>query len=200
MRQIFSALAVALAVSLAAGCAVSTLEPVTFPLDYRFMRSEADIFPAPECARYLSLEITEGRPDAPGVGERTIQDKEGSWQIAASGDPEAWVRQSAETIFGHAGIFADPGAASRIHLELRSLRIDESAHRNAVFNGRVLLGVQVIQGAGETVAWEGRADGTARNWGRPGNPANYQETVNHALDRAMVALANDDRLHRALCE
>jgi hypothetical protein len=42
-------------------------------------------------------------------------------------------------------------------------------------------------------------EGTAENYGRPGKEANYQETVNHALDRAMARTIASDGFVKALC-
>ena len=56
-----------------------------------------------------------------------------------------------------------------------------------------------MAGSGDSV-WSHQTDGSAQNYGRPGKTENYQETVNHALDRVVASAVNNDALRQKLCE
>ena len=58
------------------------------------------------------------------------------------------------------------------------------------------LGLEYIAAALET---NGHQVGAAQNYGRPGNIVNYQETVNHALDRAAAEIVTSSDLIEQLC-
>lgn len=70
-------------------------------------------------------------------------------------------------------------------------------YRQAEYDGRVAIRGRVS--GGDAAEWSATKDGFAENYGRPGSNTNYQETVNHALDRALAALVNDSGFTRALC-
>jgi hypothetical protein len=42
-------------------------------------------------------------------------------------------------------------------------------------------------------------EGASENYGYSGTTDNYQETLNHALDRAMIRLLSDPGFQRSVC-
>lgn len=112
-----------------------------------------------------------------------------------TGDAEAWLRAGVESALRAASI--EQAASGRtITVELVSITTDESVYRQAEYDGKVVVRGRV-SGAGAD--WSAAKDGFAENYGRPGTDLNYQETVNHALDRALAALVNDSGFTGALC-
>jgi len=94
----------------------------------------------------------------------------------------------------------DPSAGLDLTMKLAAIQIEEVAYRNSTFEGRVIVDIELSRtGTGDSV-WSHRTDGSAQNYGRPGKTENYQETVNHALDRAMVSAVNNEVLRQKLCD
>lgn len=180
-----------------AGCTPKSLTPVTFPLAYRFMGNPGEIDAAPECARVGGVEATDAREDREVVGSRSLQDGAGKWDIRLAGDVEAWLEEGADRVLTYASVARSPESRLTLALELVSVTMTESTYVQSEFDGRVVIHAVVRDGSEEL--WSERKDGFAENYGRPGNPENYQETLNHALDRALTALVNDPGFRDAVC-
>lgn len=188
-------LALAGAACLLAACAPSTLAPITFPAAYKSMGSPGDFSTAPDCAAYADLEIAVAA-DLAKVGVRYLEEGSQRWDVGMTGDAEAWLRDGAENALRLAGIERDTASARTIAVELDSITTDESVYRQAEYDARVVLRARVTGGGAD---WSANKDGFAENYGKPGTDINYQETVNHALDRALAALVNDSGFRDALC-
>lgn len=182
---------------LVAGCAPSSLEPMTFPLSYRFMGSLGDISTAPECASYDEIETFDGREDKAKVGSRYLEEGQRRHDVGMEGDVEDWLAQAAEKVIREASIEQEDGSDHTVSITLERVTTDEAVYRQAEYDGKVVLRVAVTGGGAD---WKGTKDGFAENYGRPGSAANYQETVNHALDRALTAMVNDQGFRDALCQ
>lgn len=181
--------------ALAAACAPSTLSPTTFSADYKTMGSIGDFSTAPDCAAYGRLEV-EVPADTGKVGVRYLEEGSERWDVGMTGDAEAWLRAGVENALRAASIEQESGAGRTITVELVSITTDESVYRQAEYDGKVVLRGRVSGGGAD---WSATKDGFAENYGRPGSNVNYQETVNHALDRALAALVNDSGFTGALC-
>lgn len=180
--------------ALAAACAPSTLSPTTFSADYTMMGSIGDFSTAPDCATYGELEVT-APADLGKVGVRYLEEGSERWDVGMTGDAEAWLRAGVESALRAASIEqADSGRT--ITVELVSITTDESVYRQAEFDGKVVIRGRVSGGGAD---WSATTDGFAENYGSPGSNTNYQETVNHALDKALAALVNDSGFTGALC-
>lgn len=183
------------AAALVAACAPSTLAPTTFDAHYQMTGSIGDFSTAPDCAAYAELEVVV--PDDLGkVGVRYLEEGAQRWDVGMTGDAEAWLRAGAENALRLASIDQDGGSDRTITLELDSITTDEAVYRQAEYDGRVVLRARVTGGGTD---WTANKDGFAENYGRPGTAINYQQTVNHALDRALAALVNDEGFRDALC-
>lgn len=180
--------------ALAAACAPSTLSPTTFSADYAMKGSIGDFSTAPDCATYGELQVTVPA-DTSKVGVRYLEEGSERWDVGMTGDAEAWLRAGLENALRAASI--EQAASGRtIAVELASITTDESVYRQAEYDGKVVLRARVTGGGAD---WTATKDGFAENYGRPGSNVNYQETVNHALDRALAALVNDSGFTGALC-
>ena len=182
-------------VPLVAACRVSSIGPVTFPAVYRPEEAIA-ASTVDACVAVSTIRVADDRQDRSTVGVRSIEEREGRAIISIEGDIEGWLRIGVERAFEVAGIRRVDSAPS-VTFRMTTLVVDEVAYRNAEYDGRVVLDVSVVDADGEP--WSFRATGTAENYGRPGNPANYQETINHALDRAAANAVSNAEFRRHLC-
>jgi hypothetical protein len=174
----------------AAACAPSLLSPTTFSADYNMMGSIGDFSTAPECATYGELEIVVSA-DLDKVGERYLEEGSKRWDVGMTGDAEAWLRAGVESALRAASIEHD-GSGPTLTVELVSITTDESVYRQAEYDGKVAI-------RGRVGGWSATKDGFAENYGSQGSNTNYQETVNHALDKALASLVNDSGFTGALC-
>jgi hypothetical protein len=182
--------------ALAAACAPSSLAPTTFAAAYRMMASAAEVPTVPQCAAYGRLEVEDAREARQVVGARYLEAGGPRHDVGMDGDVEAWLRAGAEAILGAASVDHDPGSERVITLALTSVTTDESVYRQAEYDGKVIVEVTVSGGGAD---WSASEEGFAENYGRPGSAVNYQETVNHALDRALASLMADPGFRDALC-
>lgn len=187
---------VAAATLAAAACAPSTLTPTTFSADYKTMGSIGDFQTAPDCAAYASIDVAVP-DDLSRVGVRYLEEGNERWDVGMTGDAAAWLRAGVDNALRMSSIEQDASSGHTVRVELDSIVTDESVYRQAEFDGKVVLRARVT---GDGADWSGNKEGFAENYGKPGNNTNYQETVNHALDRALAALVNDSGFRDALCE
>jgi hypothetical protein len=189
------AAATVLVVGLAA-CAPSSLAPYTFPASYQFMGSPGDFSVAPECARYAEIAVVDGRENSDKVGVRYLEEGGPRHDVGMDGDVEGWLREGVEQAFREASIRQDDGSSHTVTVTLESIETDEAVYRRAEYDGKVVLRTRVSGGGAD---WQGGTDGFAENYGYAGKALNYQETVNHALDKALAKLVNDSGFRDALC-
>ncbi len=182
------------------GCRVSNVKPITFPAHYEPMQSGGAITTAPACAVFRELTVVDARPEGRADGVRTIQDREGRSDIFMDGDVESWFHAGVARGLVESHFPQDPSAGLDLTMKLAAIRIEEVAYRNSTFAGRVIIDVELSRTGGGGPVWSHRTDGFAQNYGRPGKTENYQETVNHALDRAVMSAVNNDLLRQKLCE
>jgi len=182
------------------GCRVSNVQPISFPAIYEPEQSGNQITAAPACAVFRDLTVVDNRPEGSTDGIRTIQDREGQSDITMAGDVEAWFKAGVARGMVQSHFPQDPSADLNLTMKLASIRIEEIAYRNSTFEGRIIIDVELSRPGSATSVWSHRTDGVAQNYGSPGNPENYQETVNHALDRAVTRAVNNEELRQTLCE
>jgi hypothetical protein len=189
-----SILSLAAALSLAAvlaGCAgTEDLAPLSFPVHYAFMADSSDYQVAPTCASYGALKIMDARKNRAKVGMRYSEKGGPRYDVRMEGDVEAWVRAAAKQAFTAAGIGS--GGSKTVKIRIESIVTDESVYSRAAYDGTVILRADVGK-------FSANVKGFAENYGYAGSAENYQETVNHALDKAMANLVNDPGFRKALC-
>ncbi len=182
------------------GCRVSNVKPITFPANYEPMQSGREITAAPACAVFRELTVVDDRPEGSADGVRTIQDREGRSDIFMDGDVKAWFQAGVARGLVKSHFPQDPSADLDLTMKLTGIHIEEVAYRNSTFEGRVIIDIELSRTGSGGAVWSHRTDGSAQNYGRPGKTENYQETVNHALDRAVTSAVNNEALRQKLCE
>lgn len=188
-------LALGLVVLLAAACAPSDLQPYTFDAMYQPMGSIGEISTAPDCAQYRELVVEDGRADDT-VGVRYLEEGSDRYDVTMAGDAEGWLRDAVEHAFSQAGIEESGNSDRTVRVTLERVETDEAVYRRAEYDAKVVLEAAVSGGA----SWSAKKDGFSENYGYAGSAENYQETVNHAADRALAALVNDSGFLDALCD
>ena len=187
-------LVLGLALVLAGACGPSSLSPVTFDATYSPMGSIGDFDPADDCATYGDLVVEDGRGGVV-VGKRYLEEGSESYDVSMAGDVEGWLQAALEHALDEAGIEQDDASDRTIRVTLERVETDEAVYRRAEYDAKVVIEAAVSGGE----SWSDKKDGFSENYGYQGSAENYQETVNHAVDRAMAALVNDSGFTAALC-
>ena len=175
------------------------LKPTSFEAEYSMEIDRDEITTVPACAA-ASLAAFEDTRSEPNVGERFHEKTPNvKLPITMTGDPLLWMQTGFMEHARRAVLSYATEGRPEITFQLVSLWIDEQVYRNSEYDGQVVLDVAVTPAGGGTTCWSGRVSGFAENYGRAGKEVNYQETVNHALDKAMVKAFADAELTNALC-
>jgi hypothetical protein len=179
-------------------CAHRNNLPTAFVADYHPQLDKSDVIRPPACAALSGIEVRNSLKNAV-VGERTLETRPMPVQtISMRGNPASWVSASANEMFRQAGLAANRAGAPRLKLGLSDVMIHENIYVNSGYDGRVTLDASLEDASGK-LCWHDRKSGTAKNYGNSGAAINYQETINHALDRAVMAIASDKGFQDAAC-
>jgi len=179
-------------------CAQKSLAPTSFVPSYKSMLDPSEATLAKDCAVASSVVV---KSDLPGkvVGRRTLESGAIAPQpITLSGDPVGWVRAAAREMFRQGGVRTNGAGGPGIALSLHQIQINENVHVNAGYDARVVIDAAVIDAQGRS-RWSERKTGTGQNYGNHGSVEAYRETVDHALDRALMSVIADDGFQDALC-
>jgi len=186
----------AFAVTLAA-CNPTSLAPYTFPANYQMMSSPGDYQIAPDCATYGDIVSRDDRDDTVVVGVRYLEGSGERYDVGMEGDVEGWLRDAMRNALALANVERSEGSGHVVTVTLESIVTDEAVYRRAEYDARVVVRVEVSGGGAD---WSASKSGFSENYGYAGSAVNYQETVNHALDKALAATVNDPGFRDALCK
>lgn len=180
------------------GCAQKTITPTSFSPQYR---SELDLQEVPKVNRCTSLsgvDVTNGLANNL-VGKRTLESSPVPAQnISLKGNPSPWVHAASNAMLKLSGINPSDPKGPRMKLSLSDIAINENVHVNSGYDARVTLDTTLTDQHGKT-CWSQSQSGTSKNYGDSGSAINYQETINHALDRAIMAIVADKSFQDAAC-
>jgi hypothetical protein len=190
-------LAVAAFAVVLVACNPSSLTPYTFDASYRMISSPGEYQIAPDCAAYGELVVRDHREDTAVIGVRYLEDGNEKHDVGMEGDVEAWLRSAMLSALEQARIEQEGGSSHTITLTLDSIVTDEAVYRRAEYDARVVVKVEVAGGGAD---WSANKSGFSENYGYAGSAENYQETVNHAIDKALVSAINDPGFRDALCK
>lgn len=154
----------------------------------------------PGCSGPIAVTVTEEREKPQEAGRRFEEDKPtGDWPIEMTGSAADYVRSALEANLRRAGSPGTGQGTSTLQARLTQLRLEERTYHNAEFSGSVGLDLALIGPGASTPCWRGRTSGTGTNYGKAGNPENYQETLNRALEKATAELLAQKSFQDALC-
>ena len=157
--------------------------------------------PVPSCSGPVTVSVTDARENPNPAGRRFEENKpDVTYPIEMTGDAVAYVRDALEANLKRAGSPAGGPTASALAATLVKLNLQESTFHNAEFSGDVALDVLLSTAQGSPApCWKGRISGAGTDYGKAGNPENYQETLNRAVEKAMADLLSQKAFQEALC-
>jgi uncharacterized lipoprotein YajG len=176
----------------------SSVTPLTVPLKYKTMASPAEVPSLPACAAISKVNVEDVR-DEKAIGKRFVQDKPGAVAaVTASTDIAAWVKEGFESTLQKAGVPV-AGKGSVLHVRVDLITTNENVLHRSGYDGRIALSLELLPAAGGAACWSDRAEGSSENYGYAGSIENYQETLNHALDRAAMRALSSPEFRKAAC-
>ncbi|HEV8657465.1 MAG TPA: hypothetical protein VGS96_02455 [Thermoanaerobaculia bacterium] len=179
-------------------CASSTVNSVTVPLQYKTMATPAEFPSAQSCASVSRVDVTDKRTTQT-LGVRYPQEhKSMTADVMSSGDVAAWLRSGVEAALKQGGVAMKSGGPV-LHVSLDNIKTDESVYRRATYGARVNVTTELVSSSGRS-CWHDSVEGFSENYGYAGSAENYQETLNHALDRAMIRMLGSGEFKRAVCD
>jgi hypothetical protein len=160
--------------------------------------ANAGEFPAlPDCAVLSSIRTTDKRLTT-RIGKRYVETNPSiTAPIDTGSEVAAWVRTGATSATQRAGI-KEKKNGPVLRITVRQINLNENVARRSGYDGRIVLSVQLTRRGGG-VCWEEQIEGASENYGYSGSAENYQETLNHALDRAMVRLLSEPGFQKNIC-
>ena len=187
------------AVLLIVACSTpSTLAPVSFPLEYKMQAKTIEFPSLDSCAAVSDVRATDARTDKT-IGRRAIEGKTTPpASVTTTSDVAAWVHSGATDALRRSGASVGKSGAPTLNLTIDQINTTENVLHRSGYEGRIVMSAELTAPTGAS-CWKDRLDGFAENYGYAGSAENYQETLNHALDRAMIRLLNSPDFRKAAC-
>ena len=175
----------------------TSLSPIAVSLQYKTMVNRGEFPPLPQCASISNVQATDSRSERV-IGKRYVETNPSiTAPVSVSSDVAAWVRTGTLETLRNAGI-ADSANGPVLRLTVRQIVTTEDVARRSGYEGRIILTAQLRRKGGNP-CWQGNIEGASENYGYSGTAENYQETLNHALDRAMIRMFNDPGFQKGVC-
>ncbi len=187
-----------MALAFASSCSTpSSVAPISIPLVYKTMAEPGDFPSLPACASLSGVEVVDGRAEKT-IGKRFLEGNASTVvPVTTSSDVATWARNGALDILRSSGVTIGKPGAPVLRLAIEEIRTNENVVRRSGYDGRIVASGQLIRGG--TVLWSDRGNGSAENYGYSGRADNYQETLNHALDRAVLGLLSRPQFRKEIC-
>ena len=177
-------------------CSSAPMAPVSVPMSYKTMASPAEFPSAQSCAAVSKIDVSDNRSDKT-LGKRYQQESSSTtYPVTTTSDIGEWIQSGASAALQKSNVNVGSRGPT-LRLRVDQITTSESVYHRAEYNGRVALTADVMSGSRS--CWNGRVDGSSQNYGYAGSAENYQETLNHALDRAMLSLLNNSDFTNSLC-
>ncbi len=175
----------------------TTLGPVSVSLQYNQIANPGEFPTVPACASFSSIQVVDSRLDAT-IGKRYVETNPSiTAPLSTASDVAGWMKAGAVNAAQRVGINQKAGGAT-LRITVRQIAVSENVARRSGFEGRLLISAELLRKGGG-VCWQDRIEGTSENYGYSGSNENYEETLNHALDRAMIRLLSDPGFQRSIC-
>lgn len=183
----------------ALGCGPSAIGPLAVRFAYKTTADPVDFPLLQACAAVSTIEVSDERP-VPQLGTRFFESAPKlTHPVTTSSDVAAWARSGIEEALRRAKVQAAKDAAPILTVAVENIVTEESVYRRAEYDGRLVLRASLRPKDSTRPCWEERVEGRAENYGYAGSGENYQETLNHALDRAVIRLLNSNGFTEAAC-
>ena len=195
----------------------STVSPISFPLQYKhyiMIASPVEFLTLPSCVAITGVQAVDSRTEKP-IGKRFIEGKStASADVTVTSDLAEWVRAGGLDAIKRGGVM--PGSAGpTLRLAIDQIvtsekvlqcsdywagsdQIQSCENDSSGYEGRIDLSAELLSKSG-TSCWKDRVEGSSQNYGYAGSTENYRETLNYALDRAMIDLLGSPDFKKAVC-
>jgi hypothetical protein len=168
------------------------------PLQYKTMASPGEFPTLASCAGVSSVRVSDARSEKT-LGKRYIEGKNApSAIVTTTSDVADWARTAVLEELRRAGVATAKAGAPALAIKIDQISTSENVLHRSGYEGRLAISAE-LTGANGTSCWKDRGEGFAENYGYAGTVENYQETLNHAIDRAMIRLMNSADFKKAIC-
>ena len=163
------------------------------------MQAKAVEFPPLDsCTAIADVRVTDARTDKT-IDRRAVEGKTAApAPVTTTSDVTAWVRAGVMDTLKRVGAPMGKTGAPTLRLTIDQINTTENVLHRSGYEGRIVMSADLVGGNG-TSCWKDRFDGFAENYGYAGSAENYRETLNHALDRAMIRMLNAPDFRKAVC-
>lgn len=176
--------------------APSSVVPMTIPLQYKAMLTPGEVPTLPQCAAVSRIEVQDAR-DEKNLGKRYVEGKPNAIAaVTTSDDLVAWATGGLESTFKRAGVTVGKAGAPVLRIRIDQIVTNENVLHRAGYDGRIVVSAELGSGGS---CWKDSAEGSSENYGYAGSVENYQETLNHALDRAAARILSSPNFRKAVC-
>ena len=194
-----SFIAIAIVVVIVACRTPSSVAPLSIPLQYKTMANPAEFPAPPACAALSKIDVRDAR-DEKALGKRYVEGKNTpAASVSTSSDVQAWAATGVEAALKRAGIPTNKASAPALSFTIEQISTAENVLHRAGYEAHVNVAAELRPAAGGAACWTGRVEGSSENYGYAGSTENYQETLNHALDRAVIRIISTPEVKKAIC-
>ena len=187
---------VAAVIAIVACSTPSSVAPLTIPLQYKTMASPAEFPSLPACAALSKTNVRDAREDKT-LGKRFVEGKSASAPVTTSADVPAWITAGLDSAIKRAAIATKAGAPV-LNISVDQITTSENVLHRSGYEAHITLDAELRSASGAS-CWKGHAEGAGETYGYAGSTENYQETLNHALDRAIIRILGNSEFKKAIC-
>jgi hypothetical protein len=188
-----------LLLALLAACAAKSLKPVNIGLAYQPSELPSEHPRLQSCAALSALSIEDARSNKEG-GQRLLERQpEVTETINWGEDALPWFQQAVAMHQRRSGLQTEVAGKPEGTLKLEQLSMTEKVHLRAAYDGRVVVSLDLRAPTTGKTCWSARVTGFAENRGYPGTGQLYNDTLNQALDKALIQLLSSTELTANLC-
>jgi len=173
------------------------VEPMSVPLQYKSMADTDDYDRFSDCAAISDIRVTDARTDKT-LGQRFIQGVSEPWaDVKTDSNVAEWVTTGVVEGLKNSGAAMAVAGKPVLHVSVEQVSTKENVYFAGGYEGHVVISGELLAANGKS-CWKNRAEGSGENYGHAGSIANYQETLNHALDRAVISMLSS--LESSVCD
>jgi|SRR5581483_9606460 len=176
----------------------SSVAPVSVPLAYKMMAAPGEFPTAASCAAVSDVRVIDNRSDK-NLGKRFVEGKNtAAAPVTTTSDVAAWARAGALAALSRSGIASSKAGAPLLRISIDDITTSENVLHRSGYEGHMTVTAALVNASGRT-CWTESFNTSAENYGYAGSVENYQETLNHALDRAMIRVLSSAGFKTAVC-
>ena len=163
------------------------VEPMSVPLQYKAMADSDEYDKLSDCAALSDIRVTDTRTDKT-LGKRYIQGVSEPWaDVTTDSNVAAWVASGVVEGMKNAGASMAIDGKPVLHISVDEVSTKENVYFAGGYEAHVVISGELVGKNGKS-CWKDRVQGAGENYGYAGHIDNYQETLNHALDRAVIEM------------